>query len=545
MVTFIDFLQKGNFCEGCSYLTAFPSNSSFGQVQSIDNLLSKEDLMLIDNQVELINCTILAHQCSLIPSEYEIPIFGLNAITGREKLIKALRLLVALQKMGVNDREISSETKDPDYQVLLNRNFKYRRDRNRSFGWRDLIDWIWVGVSFLFKNRRRKILWLGGKNTKTKLVRILNRKFCFYTLEGLKPPRFELTSQLIRYKIVPKSSISTNENDILENSYNDLVKKLSLIEQNVSLEFIKYAYDISLDSLRTNYSTYKSLISKKWENHFDVIYCEQSVKNLTLLTLRIASKHNIPSFEMLHGVPSQIEVGLTDKVGVFGFRDLSYLEANGVPRDKLVIVGSPRYSIFLNSQRTKPENFRGEYYLMALDPIRFDKSSKSELDLYTQVDIVFEAVKHTPHKLIVKLHPRQLNVDREIISQLINAHRLEGQVKIANGNSDLFKLLKNSIAVLTHNSSVGVEAMLMNIRTIALDFIPGRKIDYEKFGVGIAVNEKDKLRSLLDSTEEFSYDFYANHIEAFIRTREYFCGRDSTETLNLVSSIIDKMSRSR
>lgn len=260
-----------------------------------------------------------------------------------------------------------------------------------------------------------------------------NRRPLIYNFETLKNCRE------VNYKILTKESLSNSNLKILEKTTKKYLRLFEQITDNEKIRTIFSIDDISFWSFIKNplFNTLKNrlgnylenlLISKEFLENFDV-RCIIST-NVVGETEKIVLKTNqnlIPSIMLEHAYANYVpEISrydilsmyplFKDKIAVWGNVQKNYLiDQHNMDSKKILEIGSPRHDSFFIKKIKKMNNVKT--VLVTIHPISnvtgmatFSLRKKFEKSLSELIRIL----KSNQVKIIIKLHPSQIEHNREI-----------------------------------------------------------------------------------------------------------------------------------
>ncbi len=176
----------------------------------------------------------------------------------------------------------------------------------------------------------------------------------------------------------------------------------------------------------------------------------------------------------LHG-----RLNLFDKYFVAGKLTRETLIKRGVPSDKIVVTGQPKYDPFLKEAVShigieidnKNLLFAAGFNILADQPnIDFLKS-------------LINATFSLGIRLIIKLHPRS-SVSPEDIEKILSDNSLECCEIIKESDATVLALLKQVYGVITVSSTMVTEALIMNREGIVVDYLAGDyKLSFDRYEI--------------------------------------------------------------
>jgi len=388
-------------------------------------------------------------------------------------------------------------------------------------------------VEKLFTDRRRKtksVLWLGGRSINSKLPGELRKHFKIYLLENDVVHKFGFARRGIRFCVLRPSPRFESPSLPIQESFRTAANEISE-GLGVNPSILNRPFAVAAQQVRDLLLTLSTLQYNL--EQLDVVLVQESIGGRSALATDFFTKHGLPSIELMHGIPTPIEVGRTSKIAVCGRRDATYLSEHGVDRDKIVRTGFPSYDQYFRMQ-TKAMKYK--FLLLILEPIR---------DLPRMFEDVTNLLKLlqqlSAERLVIKLHQRECAAGCRYVHRLASCFGVQDRVVVTK-DANLRNLLRRSRIVYTSRSSVGVEAMLIKKPLIVLDFVPGRKIDYEKYNACVVVNSYDKLLSASRRILSDIEGYLEKQEENFQLTRRYFSDDATGNSYVKVSELVRSLS---
>ena len=329
------------------------------------------------------------------------------------------------------------------------------------------------------------------------------------------------------------------------------IKERKYVNQQYAKGLIKTAYLVGLRPqlleivLNINRNMIEELLTtllilQDNDHNSSFLFVSQTMKGIQALGVDYFNRNNLPSIEMIHGVPSSAEVGKTTKILVYGQRDISFFKKHGVDESKLFITGCPSYDKLFNIQE-QDKSF--DFLLLILDWIGFIPSANSQRIIFEEVMHMLKLVQYFEREqLIIKLHPSQTQKEIEYINNLANIAGISTRVKVIK-DIDITDLLKKAKIVYTYESSVGLEALLIGKPVIILPRLASSEVEY---GIYNGCLTPSNGKELLISTENILRDiqrYLKNNKDNIERTIKYFSGDTSGESYKRVVNFFRDVSR--
>jgi len=287
--------------------------------------------------------------------------------------------------------------------------------------------------------------------------------------------------------------------------FKNYLKNLESIKRNFVYDGINF-FNLCKDKLEKLIKRYYKQLFFEYEiiisnflqqNPKNIILASDSHKMSRLFVL-IAKRRKIPTTVIQHGALcgkfAYVPV-LADKIAIWGNYPKKWFMMHGVPEEKLFITGQPRYDdlynrkIELKKKWQNKRNLKDKYkFLLATNPI--GKELNTEL-----IKIVAQGFpKSQDYKLIIKLHPGKS--DYEFFNNAIK--KLNFSNACITREEDLYLLLFHSDAVITSNSTVGIEALILEkpLIIISLKNLEAQ-IPYEEYKCALIVKDAEELKKAI------------------------------------------------
>jgi len=219
----------------------------------------------------------------------------------------------------------------------------------------------------------------------------------------------------------------------------------------------------------------------------------------------LAKKYSKKTYVLQHGA-TVLEYGYlpitTDNFIAWGELSKKWLIQRGAIKEKIQILGSPKFDMIF--EKLQKENSYKKQILVILNPI-----GKEKMEVF--FSIILPALKKLKLQTIIKLHPSSDDY-REVVESTFKEYFFE-----IHKNTNTLQLIKESLAVVTTTSSVGVEAILLNKPLLQVKITGLPKMDYESYLcqhnistpedlINIVYNELN-LNSLLKNYQNFIIDY--------------------------------------
>lgn len=179
-----------------------------------------------------------------------------------------------------------------------------------------------------------------------------------------------------------------------------------------------------------------------------------------ILTL-VASSKGIPSFCLQHGLIMGEEAFLpvfATKQVVYGAYEKEWYLQKGVEENRIAIVGHPRFDDIFTMNHMSKSAFLEKMGFDADKKIIFIATQPFHTSFYVQLTELL--VKNPELAIIIKPHPWEKS--RNLVSEYINLSEVYPSVKYVTNEVKIYDIIANSDTVVVANSTVGLEAMLLN-----------------------------------------------------------------------------------
>ncbi len=169
---------------------------------------------------------------------------------------------------------------------------------------------------------------------------------------------------------------------------------------------------------------------------------------------------------------SDVTPHLTDFISVDGVLDKEYLTKKGVDSNKILVRGSPKYESVLKKSfiplKEIKDHFTGKNHLISQEKYRIlltTTTFREESNLIILKAIVNVLKNLNNIQFIIKLHPNQDGrLERKVLRDL-------NQDAIIVKDVDILEIIKTADVLLTEESSVILDSMVVGTPIICLDFI--------------------------------------------------------------------------
>lgn len=225
---------------------------------------------------------------------------------------------------------------------------------------------------------------------------------------------------------------------------------------------------------------------------------------------------------------------------VQGQTDKDFVVSCNVPKNKITIVGQPRYDTLANKDKFFDKK-------TACSQLGLD-ANKDTIVLATQSTFaqknilhVLNAIKNMSDKqIVVKLHPRQRN-----IKGIKNMVKKYNPNVIVIRDINIFKLMSVCDLFIAEESTTALEAMIFNLPVITLNFDRrDEEVPYISSGASHGVYDPNELENVIKKmlhNKKLKRTFDIKQ-RKFVREHVYKIDGKSTErVINLIKAMIEKI----
>ena len=334
-------------------------------------------------------------------------------------------------------------------------------------------------------------------------VFILNRKFDAFlgrnlfavTLDGFYGPSKDLNEVYSEFRTrLDRIAEYFDSNSILPKSiiWEDISDRITyLFAEHFPLLFRSMT---ALEKLYRNYNVSLVVVP------FDTV-------EMGKMIVLAASKSGIKSLVVLHGMVGEEKVSVgfvpfsADKIAVWGDDSASKLAGMGVPENKIFKTGCPRFDVHASTKMNAVPPRSKQVLVVGIPSLYCRKIHFPNLylnfdELKNYYKMSFDAArKFTDIQFVIKCKDRN---DYLFVSGLLRKENLSNVEVVYR--KDVNHLISSSSIVVTHGSTIALEALIMNVPLI---FVRFRKLEQEVFfdrdGVAIPAFSAEDLTSSIGS----------------------------------------------
>lgn len=295
----------------------------------------------------------------------------------------------------------------------------------------------------------------------------------------------------------------------------ELVKELKRSIQNIGFNILKNIFFEIIPQILY----WQKTIEKEFElNNYKMTITFNEFFLESRITYFLCKKHDIKTFFLPHvGIPnngSEITPSLSDIIFVDGEIDKIFLSNNDVRANKIKVIGSTKYEKIIKGGTKKVEKVK-DY----MTQIFHDLSNNKKKILFCSNPIpkapkrvILSTIVNTLKKMtniqfIIKLHPRE---NGSFLRDFRN--KVEYDAIIVK-NINIFNIIKSADIVLTQDSTVILDSMVIGTPVICLDlvnkpaFYSGRHNYNDEKYIKKVYNERElfeKLNELLTNPKKLN-----------------------------------------
>lgn len=268
------------------------------------------------------------------------------------------------------------------------------------------------------------------------------------------------------------------------------------IKRLLSRDFIRYRKNVDI------------FIDAQTRYRIRSVILRNDVRELEKTILLTAKALGVSTIVIQHGILAEYNghsAILADRLAAWGEYSITWYKKFGNDQQKLIVLGNPafdRIPYYLNREKNetllKRFNPSGKQYIISLFPVGIDmfrfSSFITDDETENLIRDVGSAVKSLGNaSLVVKLHPNE-KADR--FDKII---KKEGwDFASITESVDLYELINISDVVITINSTVGLEAIIMGKRLISVT--PSKRKDlvpYVEYGVALGAQKKEEIENAI------------------------------------------------
>ena len=376
---------------------------------------------------------------------------------------------------------------------------------SKYFIFKHIIRLFWNSFEFYIKkksvknqdstnvNRRNVIFVTNSKNQFESVLPIINHLKKYEDIDTYKYQNNNLISidslrSFTNFFLKVRRNISQRKREILELFNFDSFNLQPLINYYFDYEF--FVMSIKVFNVYNNFKHFLKEIPP-----LAIIFCDHLSYEVRTY-LPYCEKNNIPSIYVPHGSISNIK-------GISAKTNFSYIAASGErikqffsnkidQNTKIIVTGRPRYEFLYEKDVKKLDevkdmfdnrryNFSPDKITILLTTSPYDSKSNELV-----IETVIKALKELNliKNLIIKLHPRENGV---LHRQIMRKHKVE---PIIVQNYEIFEVIKSSDILLSMSSTTILEAMVIGIPIINLDFI---NLDFKFTGEYLFLDEESLI----------------------------------------------------
>ena len=184
-----------------------------------------------------------------------------------------------------------------------------------------------------------------------------------------------------------------------------------------------------------------------------------------------------------------------NKILVGGKIAADIMKKRGVPKEKITIVGHPKYDALIEKITCleNKKNKRKTYLFAASTTVIHD-----DINIQFLKKLIESTTKLGVH-LIIKLHPRGPQ-EPEDIYEILNIKE-NPDLEIIKEGDDTFEILKRSDVLITVSSTIVLEALMMDKECIIATYLAGEfRLEYEKYDAVYSIQNEDEIYHKIKNT---------------------------------------------
>jgi hypothetical protein len=278
------------------------------------------------------------------------------------------------------------------------------------------------------------------------------------------------------------------------------------------------------------------------------------------LSIHFGKLNQVPTLNIQYAAGAQTQMAfkvgsvklISDKMAVWGkvFKD-AFVKL-GIKSKKVVVTGNPRFDILINLKKSfNKESFKKDkkispdkkVLLVATGPLSYKSYEDNWNEIIEEMVIFYQTlgriIEKTPDlQIIFKPHPRDnFEFFRDIVREVPNSIVFGKEI-------DTYELVCACDVLITKNSTVGFEAMVLEKPVICFDFI-GRleRNEYVSSGAAIGVSDIEELEPAIKNAVE-NQDVMKNlrnMQKKFVYERGYkLDGHSSRRVADLICDMVEK-----
>lgn len=347
----------------------------------------------------------------------------------------------------------------------------------------------------------KKIFFSGSKKFFEEIILELKDKNDFFRCHNsLQKSFFVGNSYIPFYEFKPDNSNLLKLSSSLAN-FNKEIDNCNLSFDNKLDPLLRYwIKDLSLNEFILFSSLIDKLFSLFKKKKINLILLDNDVNHFEKTLARVARLFSIPSIVIQHGACGS-ELGFlpisADYFLAAGEYSKSWLIEKGAGKDKIIVTGSSQYDNFVKNEKKAGKNIL--YIVDAasnenLIPDHHPTKRKQKEIL----QIILRAMKNFPdYKLIVKTRAGwDLN---DLPSYLAKKSNFKN-IKIIE-NADPIELINSADLVIIHQTTMGLESLLLNKPVISIEFkeIERFSIYNKTKAVKLVYNEAKLVKAMKES----------------------------------------------
>ncbi|MFA5857123.1 MAG: hypothetical protein WC867_07200 [Candidatus Pacearchaeota archaeon] len=340
------------------------------------------------------------------------------------------------------------------------------------------------GQRVLFENIIDKLM----ENKNNKIFRFYSNLQKSFFINGKYIPFYYVKGETIGEEKNLYDKINLLKNKILKSSFSEELKIPPAIKSSLNDYISKFMLDEMMHICKIINELENMCINKK----INLIMLDNDIRRFEKIVVRVCKKYKIPSIVLQHGIACH-PVGIipieSDYIIAYGENTKKWLIKNGTEKEKIIVLGSPRYEKYKKEVTDKSEKVilyaPPSIHSHSIIPDKFLTKKKQKI----MHRAVINSLKNFPdYKLIIKTRDEDAADLPEKIAKEINYKNFE----LIHG-TEAREIINRSEIVIVHESTLGLESLLLGKKVISFSF---KELDetnpyLNSIAVPVVYNQKD------------------------------------------------------
>jgi len=296
-----------------------------------------------------------------------------------------------------------------------------------------------------------------------------------------------------------------NDNKVIE------IKKnydKSNLKKNPILGINAVFNDILNDTLRSMaIITICDFIIQKTDPHSLVAMSDGDM--LECLSVEIAKKYHVPTFSMspvlTNPHPILANWFHAEKIFIDGTKHSDVFTKIGYTKDRILLVGNPKYDSYCNIDITKTKNLlKTKYQVNNTKKLIVVAMSKWRKNDEIWMSNLIRFCNKNNFEIVIKVHPKYKAASYEISEKKIQGIKTKcSKLKfLITYDIELVELISGADLVVTDTSSVGVESVIARKPLISINFFNenyelAKTLRVDKYGAALYIEDYNKFEKLI------------------------------------------------